>query len=78
MELVIPNKELILKKLEAIVGQDFVSNKAEDLFIYSQDSGASLPRPVDYVVLPKTVEEIQKIVLLANEEKIPLVPRGEG
>ncbi|MFX1393120.1 MAG: FAD-binding oxidoreductase, partial [Promethearchaeota archaeon] len=72
------NKIDVLKDLENIVGKEFVSNKPEDLFIYSQDPGASLPRPVDFVVLPKTVEEIQKIVRLANEEKIPIVPMGGG
>jgi glycolate oxidase len=77
-ELSITNKDIILKKLEKIVGQDFVSNKPVDLFIYSQDSGASLPRPVDFVVMPKNVKEVQKVVFLANEEKIPLVPMGAG
>ncbi len=72
------NKNKILKNLEDIVGEDFVSNKAEDLFIYSQDPGASEPRPVDFVVMPKIVEEVQNIVKLANEEKIPIVPMGGG
>ena len=72
------DKEKILKDLEDIVGKDFVSNKAEDLYIYSQDPGASLPRPVDFVVIPSTVDEIQKLVRLANEHKIPLVPLGGG
>jgi len=71
-------KESILRDLENIVGKDFVSNKPEDLFIYSQDPGASEPRPVDFVVMPKTVEEIQKIVKLANKEVIPLIPMGGG
>ena len=78
MELSVLKKDVILKKLEKIVGQDYVSNKPEDLFIYSQDSGASIPRPVDYVVMPITVEEVQKILLLANEDKIPIVPMGAG
>ena len=68
----------ILKKLEEIVGKSFISNKAEDLYIYSQDPGASKPRPADFVIMPKTVEEVQKIVKLANQEKIPLVPMGGG
>ncbi|MFW9897253.1 MAG: FAD-binding oxidoreductase [Candidatus Thorarchaeota archaeon] len=72
------NKDGILKNLEDIVGKDFASNKPEDLFIYSQDPGASEPRPVDFVVMPKTVEEIQKIVKLANKETIPLIPMGGG
>jgi len=72
------NKDNILKSLEDIVGQNFVSNKVEDLFIYSQDPGASEPRPVDFVVMPKTAEEIQTIVRLANREIIPLTPMGGG
>ncbi|MFX1260228.1 MAG: FAD-binding oxidoreductase [Promethearchaeota archaeon] len=72
------NKDDILSQLEKISGSDFVSNKTEDLYIYSQDPGASEPRPVDFVVLPKTVEEIQKIIELANREQIPLIPMGGG
>ena len=72
------NKDKSLKDLKEIVGKEFVSNNAEDLFIYSQDPGVSDPQPVDFVVMPKTVEEIQKIVKLANEEKIPIVPMGGG
>ncbi|MFW9939833.1 MAG: FAD-binding oxidoreductase [Candidatus Thorarchaeota archaeon] len=72
------NKANILRDLEDIVGKDFASNKPEDLYIYSQDPGASEPRPVDFVVMPKTVEEVQKIVILANKEMIPLIPMGGG
>ncbi len=72
------NTDQILKDLQNIVGKEFATNSSEDLYIYSQDPGASLPRPVDFVVMPKTTQEVQKIVNLANEEKIPLVPMGGG
>ena len=68
----------ILKELEEIVGKDFASNRSEDLYIYSQDPGASLPRPVDFVVMPNTSKEVQNILKLANREKIPIVPMGGG
>jgi len=68
----------ILKELEEIVGKDFVSNRSEDLYIYSQDPGASLSRPVDFVVMPNTSKEVQSILKLANREKIPIVPMGGG
>jgi len=60
----------ILKELEEIVGKEFASNRSEDLYIYSQDPGASLPRPVDFVVMPSTSREVQNILKLANREKI--------
>ena len=37
-----------------------------------------MPRPVDYVVMPKSVNETQQIVMLANEAKISIVPMGGG
>ncbi|MCK9232030.1 MAG: FAD-binding protein, partial [Syntrophales bacterium] len=64
--------------LVEIVGEEFVSDQEEELYIYSRDSGAQEPRKADYVVAPKKVEEVQKIVLLANREKIPITPMGGG
>ncbi len=68
----------ILERLEEIVGKSYVSNSAEELFIYSRDQGVQKPHSPDYVVMPNSVEEVQKIVILANEEKIPIVPMGGG
>ena len=36
------------------------------------------PHLPDYVVAPKTTEQVQKVVQLANREKIPIVPMGNG
>ena len=73
------NKEnLIYNSLVDIVGEDFVSNRPEELYIYSRDPGAQQPRKVDWVVMPKTAEQVQKIVLLANKERIPITPMGGG
>jgi glycolate oxidase len=71
-------QENVLSALVSIVGGDYVSNRPEELYLYSRDSGLREPRSADYVVMPKTVEEIQKIVLLANTEKIPITPMGAG
>ena len=68
----------IYKSLVAIVGDDRVSDSQEELFIYSRDSGAQPPRKADYVVMPETVEEVQKVILLANKEKTPVTPLGGG
>jgi FAD/FMN-containing dehydrogenase len=71
------NKE-ITSLLRDIVGEDYVSNRPEELYIYSRDPGAQRPRQADCVVMPKMVEEVQRVVLLANKEKIPVTPRGGG
>jgi len=71
-------KKDFLSRLAEIVGQDYVSNRPEDLYLYSRDPGAQKPRRADYVVMPRTVDEVQQIVRLANQEKVPLTPMGAG
>ena len=68
----------ILKSLKEIVGERGVSNTPEELWFYSRDPGVLAPHLPDYVVAPKTTEQVQKVVLLANREKIPIVPMGNG
>jgi glycolate oxidase len=72
------NSDSVIIKLKEIVGDMFASNEKEDLYIYSQDSGASEPRPADYVIMPKSVEEVQELLKFANKEKIPITPMGGG
>lgn len=68
----------IYQSLVEIVGKDYVSNQPEELYIYSYDLGTTEPHRPDYAVCPRTTEEIQEIVKLANNEKVPVVPLGGG
>jgi len=68
----------ILKSLIEIVGDRGVSNAPEELWFYSRDPGVLEPHLPDYVVAPQTTEQVQKVVQLANREKIPIVPMGNG
>jgi len=68
----------IHQALIEIVGEEQVSNRPEELYIYSFDLGTTEPHRPDYAVAPRTTEEIQGIVKLANKEKIPVVPLGGG
>jgi FAD/FMN-containing dehydrogenase len=68
----------IASQLARIVGERFVSTNPEEAFFYARDPGLMPAHKPDYVVVPKTVEEIQGIVQLASRERIPLVPMGAG
>ena len=68
----------IYKALVDIVGSDYVSNRTEELFTYSKDLGTSEPQWPDYVAAPKTAEEVSRIVKLANEQNVAVVPLGGG
>ncbi|MFH1484754.1 MAG: FAD-linked oxidase C-terminal domain-containing protein [Chloroflexota bacterium] len=67
----------ILDKLASIVGKEDLFTSPEDLVCYSYDATPT-PHLPDAVVLPSSVEEISSVLKLANEEKIPVVPRGAG
>jgi glycolate oxidase len=64
--------------LVKIVDDGHVSTLPEELYIYSFDLGTAEPHRPDYVVAPRTVEQVQEIVRLANREKVPIVPLGAG
>jgi FAD/FMN-containing dehydrogenase len=68
----------ILESLIGIVGERGVSNAPEELWFYSRDPGVLAPHLPEYVVAPQTTDQVQKVVQLANREKIPIVPMGNG
>jgi len=68
----------IHRSLIEILGERSVSNTPEELWFYSRDPGVLPPHLPDYVVAPKTTEQVQKVVQLANREKVPIVPMGNG
>jgi len=69
----------IAKALESIVGKGYVSTSEVDCALYGMAGQARQQRVVgkgDVVVMPGSVEEVAKIVALANKMKVPIVPQG--
>jgi glycolate oxidase len=69
----------IKKKISDVVGRDYVLDSELNRFGYSYDSSfiPLLPenRP-DLVVLPRTAEEVSRVMAVACAEEIPVTPRG--
>ncbi len=65
-------------RLGKIVGSRFVSGEAEERYLYSMDPGTMPAAAPDAVVMPANTDEVQLIVQLANELKVPIVPMGAG
>ncbi|MEO8666047.1 MAG: FAD-linked oxidase C-terminal domain-containing protein [Ignavibacteria bacterium] len=70
--------EQILNKLKEIVGEGSVILDDESLKLYSRDYTENLSFDPEVIVKPHTTEEVSHILKLANEFKIPVVPRGGG
>jgi glycolate oxidase len=66
-----------IKELESIVGQEHLTTRHDDLKNYSSDA-TKLEFVPDAVAFPGAAEQISQILLLANREYFPVIPRGAG
>lgn len=67
---------LLLQNLQQIVGHEFVFYDTDTLLQYGHDETEDYSFPPNFLVKPRTTQEIAAIVKLANEYAIPLVPIG--
>jgi len=67
----------IINELKNIVGNKYLVTALNDLGKYSSD-GTKLEYLPDAVVFPGNDEEISRILILANKEGFPVIPRGGG
>ena len=68
-----------VQQLERIVGEEHsLSPGADDFAKYEQDETEDLRFAPQVVVRPADTEQLREIVLLANAERLPIVPRGGG
>jgi len=70
-------KEPALKEISRIVGPQHLITQQDDLAEYSSD-GTKLEYLPDAVAFPGNSEEISRILILANREPFPVIPRGAG
>ncbi|MFO8166098.1 MAG: FAD-binding oxidoreductase [Desulfatiglandales bacterium] len=68
----------VTKALQEIVGETNATDKIHIRYAYSYDLSFVERKSPDYVAMPTTVEQIQKIMKFANQEKIPVIPFTAG
>ncbi|WP_022855268.1 FAD-binding oxidoreductase [Thermodesulfobacterium thermophilum] len=63
----------------SLLGEENVLTKESELITYSYDATPGIPREIPGAVLfPQTTEQVQGIVKLCRENKVPIYPRGAG
>jgi FAD/FMN-containing dehydrogenase len=65
-------------RLEDIVGKENVVDDPEILKAYSQDQSLVEPKMPQVVAFAEEVQQVQEVVKLANQEKVPIVPFSSG
>ena len=68
----------IRAELVQIVGNSNVMDTEKELREYTQDYSLDAPRLPNYVVSPANTDEVARIIKLANEHKIPVIPSSSG
>ena len=72
-------KTNIEKELKQLIGKDKVKTSLDWRLVYSYDGTPTGYKGIpDVVVFPETTEDVSKILAFANEERIPVYPRGAG
>jgi len=66
----------LIQKLANIVTKKFISDDIYVRHAYSRNVDPILQGVPEYVIRPKNAEEISEILKVANEENIPVYPRG--
>src|SRR3972149_3050276 len=65
-----------LSALRDLFGERLVTSR-EQRICYSYDATGMMSLP-DAVAFPVSAEEVRRTVLLANEHRFPVIPRGAG
>lgn len=71
----------IIESLKKIVGSEHVFDKYEDRYCYTYDASfitVGKREVPEVIVFPGNKEEVAEVLKLANQEKIPVIPRGAG
>ncbi len=66
------------QELKSIVGTQNFLDSTEDKLVYSYDGTPIYRQLPEAVLFPENEEQISKILMLANQDKFNVVPRGAG
>jgi FAD/FMN-containing dehydrogenase len=72
------NLKTVEEKLKEALGEEWVSSNPADLSVYGRDFTVYSGERPNIVVLPETTEQVQKVMRIAYEHKIPVVPLTTG
>jgi glycolate oxidase len=71
-------KKSLRAELEAMLGEGAVLSDPDELVTYESDGLTLFRALADFVVFPRSAEDVAAVVKLANREGLPYVARGAG
>jgi glycolate dehydrogenase FAD-linked subunit len=73
----VTSKIQVARALAQVVGDKYVLSDSDDLRVYSYDASNNTAVP-DFVVVPENAEQISRVVKIARQHGLCIVPRGAG
>src|SRR5688500_6394119 len=77
-DLTADRKRELRRELESLLGRSGVLSDPDELLVYESDALTLYRALADFVVFPRSAEDVSAIVRIANREQIPFVARGAG
>jgi glycolate dehydrogenase FAD-linked subunit len=68
----------IVEALSEIVGRENVISGDEELLVYECDAYTLEKNLPNVVVLPRSTEEVSRVVKICAQHRVPIIPRGAG
>lgn len=68
----------LARELVNICGVDAVITETDELLVYECDAYTLQRNPPSAVVLPRTCEQVARVVELCAQHDVPIIPRGAG
>lgn len=68
----------LLQHLRTILSEEQVTSNQTALEQHSKDESSHSPHLPDVVVFPKDTQDVSKVMIFADEHKIPVIPFGVG
>ena len=75
---ILRNRDRLIERLRQIVPVENVIDEQTELRAYECDALTMYRQLPLVVVLPQTVEQVSKVMALASEMNVKIVPRGAG
>ncbi|HEY1067143.1 MAG TPA: FAD-linked oxidase C-terminal domain-containing protein, partial [Pirellulales bacterium] len=72
------NLAALVEELRAALGREAVLASREEMLVYECDGFTIEKNTPDVVVFPRSTQDVSTIVKLANQHRVPLLPRGAG
>ncbi len=77
-QVLLSKKDTVIRNLKKIIKAENIIDSEDETRPYETDAFTAYRQKPLAVVFPETTEEVSKLLMYCNQERIKIVPRGAG